>query len=55
MSYNVAIASSCPEFFVNCYATFLTEDDMGVGTIVGSAVFNTLAVIAICTLYTGQV
>lgn len=61
LSYDVAgatlmaLASSSPEFFINFYATFLTEGDMGLGTIVGSSVFNTLAIIACCCLYTGVV
>ncbi|XP_048488409.1 sodium/potassium/calcium exchanger 3 isoform X2 [Plutella xylostella] len=43
----MAVATSCPEFFVNVISTFLTESDMGIGTIVGSAVFNALGVAAI--------
>uniref|UniRef100_A0A6M2DWZ8 Putative k+-dependent ca2+/na+ exchanger nckx1 n=1 Tax=Xenopsylla cheopis TaxID=163159 RepID=A0A6M2DWZ8_XENCH len=40
----MAVATSCPEFFVNVISTFVTESDMGLGTIVGSALFNTLGV-----------
>ncbi|XP_013179561.1 PREDICTED: sodium/potassium/calcium exchanger 3-like [Papilio xuthus] len=43
----MSVATSCPEFFVNVISTFLTESDMGVGTIVGSAIFNALGVAAI--------
>lgn len=39
----LAMASSFPEMFVNVIGTFLTESDLGVGTVVGSAVFDTLA------------
>ncbi|XP_075214666.1 sodium/potassium/calcium exchanger 5-like isoform X3 [Lycorma delicatula] len=42
----MAIATSAPELFVNVIGTFLTETDLGVGTVVGSAVFNTLGVAA---------
>jgi Ca2+/Na+ antiporter len=40
----MAIATSSPELFVNIIGTFITESDLGVGTVVGSAVFNTLGV-----------
>lgn len=46
----MAAATSCPEFFVNVISTFLTESDMGIGTIVGSALFNALGVAAIGSL-----
>lgn len=36
----MAISTSAPELFTNVIGTFLTNGDMGVGTIVGSAVFN---------------
>ncbi|CAG7784715.1 unnamed protein product [Allacma fusca] len=44
----MAIATSSPELFTNVIGTFITEGDIGVGTIVGSAVFNLLAVCACC-------
>ncbi|KAK9869625.1 hypothetical protein WA026_003372 [Henosepilachna vigintioctopunctata] len=47
----MATASSSPELFINCVGTFVTEGDLGVGTIVGSAVFNILAVPACCGLF----
>lgn len=43
----MSVATSFPEFFVNVISTFLTESDMGIGTIVGSAIFNALGVAAI--------
>lgn len=46
----MAVATSCPEFFVNVISTFLTQSDMGIGTIVGSAIFNALGVAAIGSL-----
>lgn len=51
----MAAASSSPELFINCVGTFVTEGDIGVGTVVGSAVFNVLAVPAFCALCAGQV
>lgn len=46
----MAMATSSPELFINCVGTFITEGDIGVGTVVGSAVFNILAVPACCGL-----
>lgn len=51
----MAAASSSPELFINCVGTFVTEGDLGVGAIVGSAVFNVLAVPACCALFAGRV
>lgn len=51
----MAAATSAPELFVNVIGTFITEGDIGVGTIVGSAVFNILAVAACCGLAAGMV
>lgn len=51
----MAIASSSPELFINCVGTFVTEGDLGIGTIVGSAVFNVLAVPACCGLFANMV
>lgn len=51
----MAAATSSPELFINCIGTFVTKGDLGVGTVVGSAVFNILAVPACCGLFGGQV
>lgn len=51
----MAVASSSPELFINSVGTFVTEGDLGVGTIVGSAVFNILAVPACCGLFSNMV
>lgn len=51
----MAAATSSPELFINCIGTFITKGDLGVGTVVGSAVFNILAVPACCGLFAGQV
>lgn len=46
----MSIATSTPELFVNIIGTFITESDVGIGTIVGSSLFNTLGVAAIGSL-----
>ncbi|KAG6452277.1 sodium/potassium/calcium exchanger 4 [Manduca sexta] len=51
----MAAASSSPELFINCVGTFVTEGDLGVGAVVGSAVFNVLAVPACCALFAARV
>lgn len=51
----MAMAGSSPELFINCVGTFVTEGDIGVGAIVGSAVFNVLAVPACCGLFANMV
>lgn len=51
----MAAASSSPELFINCVGTFVTKGDIGVGAVVGSAVFNILAVPAVCGLFGGQI
>lgn len=51
----MAAATSSPELFINSVGTFITKSDIGVGTVVGSAVFNVLAVPACCGLFAGQV
>lgn len=42
----------CASFFPG---VFITHGDVGVGTIVGSAVFNILCIIGVCGLFAGQV
>ncbi|XP_020711088.2 sodium/potassium/calcium exchanger 3-like isoform X2 [Athalia rosae] len=51
----MAAATSSPELFINIVGTFITQGDLGVGTIVGSAVFNILAVPACCGLFATQI
>ncbi|KAF5282341.1 hypothetical protein FQR65_LT14330 [Abscondita terminalis] len=48
----MAITNSSPELFINFVGTFVTEGDIGVGTVVGSNVFNILAVPVCCGLFT---
>ncbi len=53
--YLIAISgTSSPEFFTNVISTFIAESDLGIGTIVGSAVFNIFGVIAVCGLFAGK-
>uniref|UniRef100_A0A8C4QLD5 Sodium/calcium exchanger membrane region domain-containing protein n=1 Tax=Eptatretus burgeri TaxID=7764 RepID=A0A8C4QLD5_EPTBU len=51
----MAAGSSAPELFTSIIGVFITKSDVGVGTIVGSAVFNILCIIGICGLFAGQV
>ncbi|KAG7282030.1 hypothetical protein CRUP_020135 [Coryphaenoides rupestris] len=51
----MAAGSSAPELFTSLIGVFITKGDLGVGTIVGSAVFNILVIIGICGIFSGQV
>ncbi len=51
---NFFAGTSSPEFFANVMGTFVTESDLGIGTIVGSAVFNIFGIIAVCGLFSGR-
>lgn len=42
----MAVASTTPELFTNLISTFIADSDMGLGTIIGSMMFNTLGVAA---------
>uniref|UniRef100_T1PIS5 Sodium/calcium exchanger protein n=1 Tax=Musca domestica TaxID=7370 RepID=T1PIS5_MUSDO len=46
----MATATSMPEFFTNTISTLLTNSDMGLGTIIGSLMFNTLGVASVAAL-----
>ncbi|XP_077589452.1 sodium/potassium/calcium exchanger 3-like isoform X3 [Stigmatopora nigra] len=50
----MAAGSSAPELFTSLIGVFITKGDVGVGTIVGSAVFNILVIIGICGIFTEQ-
>lgn len=43
----MATATSTPELFTNVISVFIAESDMGLGTIIGSMMFNTLGVAAL--------
>uniref|UniRef100_A0A663M625 Solute carrier family 24 member 4 n=1 Tax=Athene cunicularia TaxID=194338 RepID=A0A663M625_ATHCN len=51
----MAAGSSTPELFASVIGVFITHGDVGVGTIVGSAVFNILCIIGVCGMFAGQV
>ena len=46
----MAIGSSSPELFTSLIGVYVAEDDVGVGTIIGSAVFNILFVVGCCII-----
>uniref|UniRef100_A0A8K9VEA0 Solute carrier family 24 member 3 n=1 Tax=Oncorhynchus mykiss TaxID=8022 RepID=A0A8K9VEA0_ONCMY len=50
----MAAGSSAPELFTSVIGVFITKGDVGVGTIVGSAVFNILCIIGVCGIFAGQ-
>uniref|UniRef100_A0A0K0E3L7 Sodium/calcium exchanger membrane region domain-containing protein n=1 Tax=Strongyloides stercoralis TaxID=6248 RepID=A0A0K0E3L7_STRER len=51
----MAAGGSMPEFFTSIFGVFITSNNVGIGTIVGSATFNILCVLAFCTLFSKQV
>lgn len=51
----LAIGNSSPELFTSLIGVYVSEDDIGVGTVVGSAVFNILFVIGSCILVSPKV
>ncbi|RUS69259.1 hypothetical protein EGW08_022979 [Elysia chlorotica] len=51
----MAAGSSAPEFMTSVVGVFFAQSDVGVGTIVGSAVFNILFIIGICGVFAGMV
>ena len=50
----MAAGSSAPELFTAILGVIVAKGDVGTGTVVGSAVYNVLFVIAICGLYSGR-
>lgn len=51
----MATATTTPELFTNVISTFVADSDMGIGTIIGSLMFNTLGVAAVAALATVKV
>lgn len=51
----MTMATSSPELCISCVGTFISEGDMGIGTIVGSAIFNILVITACCGILTRSV
>uniref|UniRef100_A0A2L2Y2X5 Sodium/potassium/calcium exchanger 4 n=2 Tax=Parasteatoda tepidariorum TaxID=114398 RepID=A0A2L2Y2X5_PARTP len=50
----MAVGASSPELFSSVIGAFVTEGDIGVGTVVGSAVFNILAVTGAAAFTVGK-
>ncbi|KAM8741323.1 sodium/potassium/calcium exchanger 3 [Acanthopagrus schlegelii] len=50
----MAAGSSAPELFTSLIGVFITKGDIGLGTIVGSAVFNILVIIGLSGIFAGQ-
>lgn len=51
----MAAGGSAPELFTSVIGVFISYDDVGIGTIVGSAVFNILFVISMCAIFSKTV
>ncbi|XP_033750802.1 sodium/potassium/calcium exchanger 2-like isoform X2 [Pecten maximus] len=51
----MAAGGSAPELFTSLIGVFLSKSNVGIGTIVGSAVFNILFVIGMCALFSKDV
>uniref|UniRef100_A0A8D9APD6 Sodium/potassium/calcium exchanger Nckx30C n=1 Tax=Cacopsylla melanoneura TaxID=428564 RepID=A0A8D9APD6_9HEMI len=51
----MAAGGSAPELFTSVIGVFVSFDDVGIGTIVGSAVFNILFVIGVCGIFSRSV
>ncbi|XP_059611360.1 sodium/potassium/calcium exchanger 4-like [Phlebotomus argentipes] len=48
----MAVSGTIPELFTNLISTFITDSPMGLGAIIGSLLYNTLGVAAVCGLAT---
>lgn len=51
----MAAGGSAPELFTSLIGVFIARSNVGIGTIVGSAVFNILFVIGMCALFSREV
>ncbi|XGW02757.1 hypothetical protein V3C99_014633 [Haemonchus contortus] len=51
----MAAGGSAPEFFTSVFGVFVAQNNVGIGTIVGSATFNILCVLAFCTLFSREI
>lgn len=51
----MAAGGSAPELFTSFIGVFVSHNDVGIGTIVGSAVFNILFVIGMCAIVSKSV
>ncbi|XP_041370411.1 sodium/potassium/calcium exchanger 3-like [Gigantopelta aegis] len=51
----MAAGSSAPELATAVIGVFIAKDDVGLGTIVGSAIYNVMFVISVCAMFAGTV
>ncbi|XP_014445249.1 sodium/potassium/calcium exchanger 1 isoform X2 [Tupaia chinensis] len=51
----MAAGGSAPELFTSLIGVFISHSNVGIGTIVGSAVFNILFVIGTCSLFSQEI
>ncbi|XP_032106904.1 sodium/potassium/calcium exchanger 1 isoform X2 [Sapajus apella] len=51
----MAAGGSAPELFTSLIGVFISHSNVGIGTIVGSAVFNILFVIGTCSLFSREI
>uniref|UniRef100_A0A667YHT1 Sodium/potassium/calcium exchanger 1 n=1 Tax=Myripristis murdjan TaxID=586833 RepID=A0A667YHT1_9TELE len=51
----MAAGGSAPELFTSLIGVFIAHSNVGIGTIVGSAVFNILFVIGMCALFSHEI
>ncbi|XP_066577020.1 sodium/potassium/calcium exchanger 2 isoform X2 [Amia ocellicauda] len=51
----MAAGGSAPELFTSIIGVFVSHSNVGIGTIVGSAVFNILFVIGMCALFSKEI
>ncbi|XP_037613650.1 sodium/potassium/calcium exchanger 2-like isoform X7 [Sebastes umbrosus] len=51
----MAAGGSAPELFTSIIGVFISHSNVGIGTIVGSAVFNILFVIGMCAIFSREI
>ncbi|XP_067117562.1 sodium/potassium/calcium exchanger 2-like isoform X1 [Osmerus mordax] len=51
----MAAGGSAPELFTSVIGVFISHSNVGIGTIVGSAVFNILFVIGMCAIFSKEI
>uniref|UniRef100_A0A9J7XSL5 Solute carrier family 24 member 2 n=2 Tax=Cyprinus carpio TaxID=7962 RepID=A0A9J7XSL5_CYPCA len=51
----MAAGGSAPELFTSVIGVFISHSNVGIGTIVGSAVFNILFVIGMCAIFSREI
>ncbi len=51
----MAAGGSAPELFTSVIGVFVSHSNVGIGTIVGSAVFNILFVIGMCAIFSREI